>query len=67
MDGPLVVIPLVALIFPIGLLLAALVFDGLIVAWAIYRFWHDDAAPRIWRWTIRNVRLHPSSGRVAHR
>ncbi len=67
MDGPLVVVPLVALVFPIGLLLSALIFDAVVVVWAVYRLWHDDAAPRIWRWTVRKVTLSPHSGRFAHR
>lgn len=67
MDGALVVVPLVALVVPIALLVVALVFDVAIVAWAAYRFWHDDAAPRAWRWTTRGVSLHPPRRSLVHR
>lgn len=43
--GPLV-IPLVALVIPILLLLAALVFDALFMAWVAYRAWHDRVRAR---------------------
>ena len=36
-----IVIPLVALVLPIAMLLAAIAFDAAIVAWAIYRTVHD--------------------------
>ncbi len=41
MEGALIVIPLVALVLPIAMLLAAIAFDAAIVAWAIYRTVHD--------------------------
>jgi hypothetical protein len=44
MEGALVVIPLVGLVFPILLLIAALLFDAVIGAWAIYRTVHDRLA-----------------------
>lgn len=67
MEGALIVIPLVALVVPILLLLAAIVFDAAIVAWAMYRTVHDHPLhPENWfHW------FHSSHGsprpRVTHR
>lgn len=47
MGGAPLVIPLVALVIPIGLLLFAIVFDVAVIAWAAYRTWHDRLYPRI--------------------
>lgn len=44
MEGALVVVPLVALVFPIMLLIAALLIDAVVGAWAIYRVAHDRFA-----------------------
>jgi len=41
MGGAPVVIALVGLVFPIALILAALVFDAVILAWALYRLLHN--------------------------
>lgn len=41
MSGAAVVILLVGLVFPIAILLAAVLFDLLVMAWAVYRLWHD--------------------------
>lgn len=41
--GGVLIIPLVALLFPILLLLTALFFDAAIIAWTVYRSWHDRA------------------------
>ncbi len=46
--GPLV-IPLVALVIPILLLLAALVFDALFISWVAYGAWHDRVRARMRR------------------
>lgn len=40
----LLVIPLVALVIPIVLLLAALVFDAVFVSWIAYQ-WYERAHP----------------------
>lgn len=48
MEGALIVIPLLALVLPIVMLLAALVFDAAIAVWAIYRTLHDRPPPRLW-------------------
>ena len=48
----LLVIPLVALVIPILLLLAALVFDAVFLSWIGYR-WYKGA--------------HPHRGRLPHR
>jgi hypothetical protein len=39
--GGALIIPLVALLFPILLLITALVFDAVIILWTLYRSWHD--------------------------
>lgn len=58
MYGALVIIPLVGLVIPIVLLLAALVFDVGVVFWAVYRTWHDRMAPRLWGYARRVVTPH---------
>jgi hypothetical protein len=71
MYGALLVIPLVALVIPILLLLAALVFDVGVVFWALYRTWHDQLAPRLWSTGRRVVTPHavrrPLVRPLAHR
>lgn len=49
MAGAFLVIVLCGLLLPIGMVLTAVVFDAVVVAWATYRLWHDDWAPRITR------------------
>jgi hypothetical protein len=49
MGGAPLIIPLVGLAIPIALLLCAAVFDVGVVAWALYRVWHDRVQPRIAR------------------
>jgi hypothetical protein len=44
-----VVIPLVALVFPILLLLAALAVDALMVTYVVYRMWTDRWAGQLLR------------------
>ena len=39
--GGALIIPLVALLCPVLLLLAAITFDAAVIAWAVYRTWHD--------------------------
>jgi len=41
----MLVVLLAGLVFPITLLLAAIVFDIGVVAWAIYRYWTDRLSP----------------------
>jgi hypothetical protein len=41
--GGALIIPLVALLFPILLLVMALAFDAAVITWTIYRSWHDRA------------------------
>ena len=45
MDGAPFIIPLVALLFPILLILAALFLDAVVVSWFMYRIWHDRGHP----------------------
>ena len=47
MGGAPIVIPLVGLVFPIILLLLALLFDAAVVTWAGYRLWKDRVWPRL--------------------
>ena len=46
MGAILIVVPLVALVFPILLLLGALLADVLYAAWCGYRVWHERAPGR---------------------
>jgi hypothetical protein len=39
--GGIVVIPLVGLVFPILLGIAAAAFGGGVIVWGVYRLWHD--------------------------
>ncbi len=47
MGGAPVVIALVGLVIPITLLLAALVFDVVVMVWALFRWWNDSLSPRV--------------------
>ena len=48
MTGTLI-IPLVALLFPILLLLMVVVLDALFIVWAGYSLWHDRTHGPLWR------------------
>ena len=48
MTGTLI-IPLVALRFPIMLLLMVVVLDAMFVVWAGYSLWHDRSHGPLWR------------------
>jgi hypothetical protein len=47
--GGAIIIPLVALVFPILLLIGAIAFEALFMSWSAYRMWHDRAHGRLWR------------------
>jgi hypothetical protein len=47
MGAILIVVPLVALVFPILLLLGALLVDMVYAAWCGYRVWHERAPWRL--------------------
>lgn len=47
--GGAIIIPLVALLFPILLLLAVIILDAGLVFWAAYRMWHDRVHWRLGR------------------
>jgi hypothetical protein len=47
MGGVAIVLVLAGLVIPISLLLLAVVFDAVVVAWALFRAWHDNVSPRI--------------------
>lgn len=44
MEGALIVIPLVGLVVPIMLLIAALAFDSAVAIWVVFRMVHDRFA-----------------------
>lgn len=48
MTGTLI-IPLVALVFPILLLLTVVVLDAMFLVWAGYSLWHDRSHGPLWR------------------
>jgi hypothetical protein len=54
MGGAPLIIPLVGLAIPIALLICAAIFDVGVVAWALYRVWHNRVQPRIARIATRS-------------
>lgn len=63
MEGAIVVIPLVGLILPILLLVAALFIDAAIALWVLFGELHDRPSPRVWRFATHPGRLfHWHSG-----
>lgn len=55
MTGALI-IPLVALLFPILLLLTVVVLDAIFVVWAGYSLWHGGPHGILWRLFHRSSR-----------
>lgn len=49
MGGAPIIVPLVALVFPIALLLAALLFDVVLVCWVLVRAWRANPHRRLIR------------------
>jgi hypothetical protein len=49
MEGAAVVLVLAGLLIPISLGLLAVIFDAVVVVWALFRQWHDNWSPRIMR------------------
>jgi hypothetical protein len=47
--GGAIIIPLVAILFPILLIILAIAFDALLMSWALYRVWRARAHGRLWR------------------
>jgi hypothetical protein len=47
MAGALVVIPLAAMVFPIVLILVAVLVDILFLGWMVFQMWHDEWAARV--------------------
>jgi hypothetical protein len=45
MGGTPIVLALVGLVFPIALILLAVLFDVLVLLWALYRVTHDRVMP----------------------
>jgi hypothetical protein len=65
MGGAPVVIALGGLIFPILLLLAAILFDLAVVVWFLTRWWHDRIAPAfatVARGIAGHMVVHPVGG-----
>jgi len=44
MFGAAVVIVLAGMLIPISMLVAAIVFDAAVVAWVVFREWHDRSS-----------------------
>lgn len=55
--GVMLVLVLAGLVFPIGLLLTAVVFDAIVVLWAAFQAWHDHLWPAMARAWHRTVHL----------
>lgn len=49
MTAAWIVVPLVALVFPIVLVIGALLFDALYMSTVAYRLWHDRAPGQLRR------------------
>ncbi|HEY5060052.1 MAG TPA: hypothetical protein VII52_00890 [Gemmatimonadaceae bacterium] len=47
MEGTPFVLALVGLVFPIALVLGAILFDIAVLLWAAHRLWHDRVVPRV--------------------
>jgi len=47
MGGVAIVLVLCGLLIPISLLLLAVIFDAVVVAWVLFRAWNDNVSPRI--------------------
>ena len=56
MEGAAVVLVLAGLLIPISLLVLAVIFDAVVVVWALFRAWHDNWSPRIER-AARDVQV----------
>ena len=66
MDATPVVLLLVGLVFPIALVICAILFDVLVLMWAAHRVWHDRVVPGMSQF----VMLHTTrmrSYRLLHR
>lgn len=64
MGATVVVVALAGLVFPITLILAAVLVDVAVLAWAAHRWWHDRLAPLAWGYLTRHVGA--PIGRYAH-
>ena len=51
----LIVVPLVALLLPIVLLIAALIIDAVYMSSVAYQVWHERAHGRLWRLLHRSA------------
>jgi hypothetical protein len=49
MIGALVIGVLGGLVFPITMLLGALLFDAVVVLWVLFHMWHDHWSPKLTR------------------
>jgi hypothetical protein len=68
MWAAVVVIPLAAMAIPIVLILLAVLFDALFLAWYAYRMWHDEWAVRVGAFVLKPLRTvwHPRPVPRAH-
>jgi hypothetical protein len=37
------------MVFPIAVLILAIVIDSLVALWLLYRLWHDEWSVRLWQ------------------
>jgi hypothetical protein len=55
MGGTVLVVLLAGLVFPILLILTAVLLDALALVWAVYKVWHDDWSHRTWEFLTIHV------------
>lgn len=65
MEGAPVVILLVGMVFPIALLILALVADVVAIVWAIYTMWHEDWSVSLWQ-VVRRISYTPRWKVIRH-
>ena len=54
--APLVIL-LVGMVFPIAVLILAIVIDSLVAVWLLYRLWHDEWSVRLWQAVRRHAHV----------
>ena len=68
MYGAAIVLVLAGLVLPITLVLAALVWDALVLAWFLWVLWYGDVWPGLRKWSLSHgPRLHMPHVRLSHR
>ena len=54
--APLIIL-LVGMVFPIAMLILAIVIDAFVMLWLLYSFWHDEWSVRLWQGVRRSVHV----------